>query len=92
MGEEVSEQEVSEKDPNRGDMMTQEILTAIKRMACKHEYRLLRWHWTHGINGNEPAFIEAELRCEKCGRVEFYYPERGSFAEDLCILRKDVQY
>ena len=73
-------------------MMIQKIRTAVKRMFCKHEFKPVRWHWTHGPIGNEPAFVEAEWRCEKCGKWELRYPERGSFEEKLYVeYRKDLQ-
>lgn len=50
------------------------ILRFFQRLFCKHENaELIRWHWTHGINGNEPAFIEAEYICNKCGKIVYLY-------------------
>ena len=57
----------------------------LKRIFCNHEYILIRWHWTHGINGNEPRMIEAEFKCRKCNKVHYVYPNRGSELEELLI-------
>ena len=72
--------------------MFRKIRTAVKRIFCKHDFKPVRWHWTHGSNGNEPAFVEAEWCCEKCGKLDYRYPERGSFEEKLYVdYRKDLQ-
>lgn len=53
-----------------------------KQLLCRHaDAELLRWHWTHGPLGNDPAFIEAEFRCKKCGKI-FYAYEYGATAYD----------
>lgn len=53
----------------------------IKRIFCSHEYLLVGWHWTHGPNGSDPRMIEAKWKCRKCGKVNFFYPARGSERE-----------
>lgn len=54
----------------------------IQRLRCKHfKADLLRWHWTHGPSGNEPAFIEAEYRCKDCGKIVYLY-QRGKEAKE----------
>ena len=72
--------------------MAQKICTAIRQLFCNHKFKPVKWHWTHGPSGNEPAFVEAEWCCEKCGWLHYRYPERGSFEEKLYVdYRKDLQ-
>lgn len=53
-----------------------------RRLKCRHfNADLLRWHWTHGPYGNDPAFIEAEYRCKECGKIVYLY-QRGKEAYD----------
>ena len=48
-----------------------------QQLRCNHnEADLLRWHWTHGPSGNDPAFIEAEYRCKECGKIIYLYQRR----------------
>lgn len=47
------------------------MLKFLKRLFCKHHYELNRWHVSHGPNGNDPAMIEAESICTKCGKVKY---------------------
>lgn len=66
----------------------------IKRLFCRHEWAVTRWHWTHGFNENHPVFIEVEFKCKKCGKLDYYYPspviwhyfmgERHERREDVC--------
>lgn len=44
------------------------MLIYLKKLFCKHHYELYRWHICHGPNGNDPAMIEAEYVCKKCGK------------------------
>lgn len=46
----------------------------LKQLLCRH-YRagLVRWHWCHGLNGNEPATVEAEYRCDDCGKLVYMH-------------------
>ena len=37
------------------------IKTIIQRIFCDHDYKVLRWHWTHGDMGNEPLVMEAHI-------------------------------
>ena len=48
-----------------------------KRLFCRHVWLLNRWHWTHGITGNHPLFIEAEYKCSKCGKLKYEYPSQN---------------
>lgn len=44
----------------------------LKRIFCNHNNSMLSsWHWTHGLNSNEPLFIEAIVKCAKCGKTYF---------------------
>jgi len=64
------------------------ILSFLHRLFCRHTYGLVRWHWTHWRNGNEPSRIEAEYRCSKCGKLMYVYPERGSELEEFFVLKR----
>lgn len=51
------------------------MLNFLKRLFCKHKYKLNRWHNTHGPDGFDPLLIEAEYICTKCGKICYkYYP------------------
>lgn len=65
------------------------MINFIKRLFCKHDdsSKLLRWHWTHGINDNEPAFIESEWLCSNCGKKYFKY-YRGNDAVRFSVNAK----
>lgn len=46
----------------------------LKSLFCKHKHSdVVCWHWTHGVNGNEPLFLEIQLKCNKCGKYFFRY-------------------
>ena len=49
------------------------MLNFIKRLFCHHNWAISRWHWTHGISGNDPLFIEMECECTKCGAIHYEY-------------------
>lgn len=45
-------------------------MSFLKRLFCKHKNgEIIRWHYTHGELGSEPAFIEAEVKCNNCGKT-----------------------
>ena len=62
-----------------------------KRLFCKHSYQTQRWHWFHGFSTMEPRRIEAEMKCCKCGKTIYVYPERGSNGEEFFMSLKDKQ-
>ena len=45
----------------------------IGRLLCRHIYHLSRWHWCHGINGNDPLEMEVEIICPKCGKKKYWH-------------------
>ena len=54
----------------------------LKQAMCNHQYAtMLRWHWTHGPNGNTPAFVEAEYECDNCGKI-VYLHQQGKEAHE----------
>lgn len=57
----------------------------LKRILCKistgHFYRVVKWHYTHGPTGNDPAFIEGIQECLNCGKRKHFTVGRGSKAE-----------
>lgn len=67
------------------------IFRIFQQLFCKHESaELIRWHWTHGINGNEPAFIEGEYRCYKCGKTVYLY-QHGETANEWARIMGDYK-
>lgn len=54
--------------------MIRKLKTWFWRMCCKHiRSELNRWHVCHGPNGNDPAEIEAEYICSRCGKIIYSY-------------------
>lgn len=61
-----------------------------KRLFCKHDMDLIRWHWVH-FPDFEPISVEAEYQCEKCGkfeRIHLYDYEAKQWAEVLQDYKK----
>lgn len=51
------------------------------QLFCKHkDADLVRWHWTHGPMGNDPASVEAEYRCNDCGKTIYMH----FYGHDAC--------
>lgn len=69
-----------------------EIAKRFKQILCKHAWGLNRWHYTHGFNGNEPAFIEAECICLKCGKISYTYAKLGGAEEEFCKSVPEKQW
>ena len=45
-----------------------------KHIFCKHaDNEVICWHWTHGECGNEIRSIEAQLKCNICGKYHFLH-------------------
>lgn len=45
-----------------------------KRLFCLHKDNdVVCWHWTHGVIGYDPLFLEVLLRCKICGKYHFMY-------------------
>lgn len=55
------------------------------RLFCKHRYRIMKWHFTHGPNGNEIRYIEGFKQCPLCGKEKYFWVERGSMLEKRII-------
>lgn len=53
--------------------MFKKIKQKIKQWKCHHTVDVKRWHWTHGPNGNDPAFVEIEYQCEVCNKITYLY-------------------
>ena len=64
----------------------------LKRLFCKHYYVISKWHYTHGANGNNPAFLEVEHICQKCGKKTYSYPEQGSYEELYVISLTQLEW
>ena len=50
----------------------------IDRLLCRHIYHLSRWHWCHGVNGNNPLEMEVEIICPKCGKKKYWHINRNT--------------
>lgn len=54
--------------------MIEKIKYKLKQLLCRHKRsQIICWHWTHGINGNEPRFIEVQRKCIVCDKYFFSY-------------------
>lgn len=54
----------------------------LRKLFCRHVYKIIRWHWTHGSMGNNPLFMEVHVKCKLCGKEKYIYPERNSVLEE----------
>ena len=57
----------------------------VKKLFCRHDYKILRWHWTHGAMGNDPLFMEVHVKCKRCGKEKYIYPGRNSELEEYIV-------
>ena len=67
------------------------IRRLIKRWRCHHDMQLVRWHWTHGFDGNKPVIIEVEWKCSKCGMISYSYPRRSEWMYYLMEEQKNAR-
>lgn len=49
------------------------MIKSFEQLFCEHRYELNRWHICHGLNGNNPAEIEAEYICDQCGKIMYQH-------------------
>ena len=65
-----------------------------KKIFCKHknEQEVICWHLTHGDQGNEPIFLEIQLKCPKCGKYYFRYIKDIEKMFDFMEKYKDKQW
>ena len=68
--------------------------TKLKRLFCKHnnENEIICWHWTHGINGNEIRSVEAQLKCNDCGKYHFLHIYDWNKCDEFIAKHKDKQW
>lgn len=60
------------------------IMKRLRRLFCNHSgAKLMRWHWCHGPNGNDPRCIEREYQCPKCGKVFYNCITRDKYDLDM---------
>lgn len=53
-----------------------------KKLLCRHnDFYMIRWHFTHGPNDNDPRFIEYEVECQKCGKRMFAFTKDPDYIE-----------
>lgn len=66
----------------------------IKNLFCKHKdsNEVVCWHWTHGINGNEIRSVEAQLRCNDCGKYHFLHIYDWDKCDEFIAEHKDKQW
>lgn len=66
----------------------------LKNLFCKHkqEQDVICWHITHGPSNNEPAFLEIQLKCSKCGKYYFRYIKDVEEMNHFINTHKDKQW
>lgn len=52
--------------------MLEKIKRLIQKLTCKHDMGLNRWHLVH-FPEYEPAHVEAEYQCTKCGKLKYLH-------------------
>jgi hypothetical protein len=73
--------------------MIDKIKLLIKQIKCKHYMVLNRWHLVHFPN-YEPLSVEAEFKCNKCGKVDYlhlYDKEKEEWENCMGNYKKDIQ-
>ncbi len=55
------------------------------RLFCRHVWRVIAWHYTHGPGDNSPLFIQVRRVCLKCGRVDTKDYARGGSMEEYLL-------
>lgn len=50
------------------------MMNLLKRIFCKHTWKMTRWHWTHGYTVDKPYYMEVEYKCTDCGKVKYWNP------------------
>ena len=63
-----------------------------RQLFCKHEYQIARWHVFHGFSMVEPASLEVEHVCKKCGKTIYSYPDRNSKEEKYILSMPEKQW
>jgi hypothetical protein len=54
--------------------MIDKIKKFFRQLRCSHiAPDLVRWHWTHGPNSNDPCAVEVEYLCGRCGKFVYIY-------------------
>ncbi|MBU5486419.1 hypothetical protein KQI86_19140 [Clostridium sp. MSJ-11] len=52
--------------------MLEKIKLTIRRLKCKHDMEINRWHWVH-YPESEPSSVEAEYKCNRCGKLNYIH-------------------
>ncbi len=68
------------------------MIRLLRRLFCRHSYEIKRWHYTHGPGDNDPAYLEVEHVCVKCGKVAYSYPARNSHGEEYVLNMPEKQW
>lgn len=72
--------------------LANKIKSFIKQLHCDHkDVDLIRWHWTHGTNGNDLAFVEIEYCCKECEKTIYLY-QHGKEAHDWAKVMGSYKY
>lgn len=64
----------------------------LRKIFCKHDYEITRWHWFHGYSTMEPRRLEVEHVCKKCGKTIYTYPDRNSKEETFILSMPEKQW
>lgn len=65
----------------------------LKKLFCKHKNNeVVCWHWTHGDSGMEIRFVEAQLKCNDCGKYHFLHIYDWDKCDEFIAKHKDKRW
>ena len=65
-----------------------------KKLSCKHknDNEVICWHWVHYPNDYEIRSIEAQLKCNNCGKYHFLHIYNWNKCDEFIAKYKDKQW
>ena len=65
----------------------------LKQLFCRHKNsEVVCWHWTHGPNGNDTAFLEVQLKCNDCDQRYFIHIRDWDKCREIIEKHKDKEW
>lgn len=65
----------------------------LKRLFCNHENNeVICWHWTHYPNDYEIRSVEAQLKCNNCGKYHFLHICNWDKCNEFIAKYEDKQW